>query len=364
MSNPSTVTPRSAGKANRTDFLKQYSPRGECPMSFTASAILHLLPIVVVLQFSWLLLSTTPGDNKPVDMDAREVEGMGGGELGGIGKTGPGLTATGNAGKTEGVVGATGAKAVLPGIKDFKLEKIPQQNLQKQSVVEGTIDESGDVWARIDDEQMRAKAIMSSQANSGVGPPEGVKGGTKSGSAGSGGAPKGPGLGNNPKGNPKGQGTNETGIVFSDQRRKEFRWQILASDDGETHLRKLQALKVTLMVPLRNEPGMALKFDLSKPAVFGVKVRAEDDSKKVRWKNDNQREMASLGQALGLKFLPPYAVIYLPKELEADMARRELAHDNRKEHEIAKTVWDLRERDGAFDNEPFIKEQYLKPGVR
>ena len=74
--------------------------------------------------------------------------------------------------------------------------------------------------------------------------------------------------------------------------------------------------------------------------------------------------MIPLAKALKLKEAPTVLVIVLPPELEADMARRELDHDGRLEHEIQQTIWDLKEREGAFDNEPYIVEQILRPGFR
>jgi hypothetical protein len=65
-----------------------------------------------------------------------------------------------------------------------------------------------------------------------------------------------------------------------------------------------------------------------------------------------------------LRETPQFTVIYLPSGLEADMARKELAYEGRRESDILQTVWDVRERDGAYENEPYIVKQYPKAAVR
>jgi hypothetical protein len=124
-------------------------------------------------------------------------------------------------------------------------------------------------------------------------------------------------------------------------------------------------LQVTLLVPLlKTKPGYMMRFDLSKPTLVGELVAAADDSNKVRWKNANAEEMVTLAKVLNLPEIPHFTVIYLPSGLEADMARKELAFEGRPESEILKTVWDVRERDGAYENEPYIVKQLPKPGAR
>src|SRR5262249_3726826 len=187
--------------------------------------------------------------------------------------------------------------------------------------------------------------------------------GVGSGPGGGAGGPKGSGIG---KGKGDGKGTSPVGVVLNDQRRRELRWRILASTNGDIHLKKLQALGVILYVPLPSQPGTALKYDMTKPTLVGNSVPASEifAVDRVRWRNDEPTQVIPLAKALHLKEAPPFLVIVLPRELELDMARRELLHKGRQEHEIQQTIWDLRERDGVYDNEPQIVEQIPKPGYK
>src|SRR5438270_1902454 len=134
MSTTSPGTPPAAPAAQQPSFWQHHSPRGECPLSFSASALLHLAAAAVILLLLLGVLTTTSG-GKPVQMDVVEVEGLGGG-LGGL-AVGPGLNDTGNPGKAEGVVRGKGEKRAAEKINDFNLEKIPPQYLKKEGAVEG-----------------------------------------------------------------------------------------------------------------------------------------------------------------------------------------------------------------------------------
>jgi hypothetical protein len=342
-------------------FWKQYSPRGEGPFSGAASVLLHVVVLLLLIVGGiWFFDSADSDSSKPPQIDVVEIEGEGGG-LGGL-AVGPGKLDAGPAGRTEGAPHAKAGQRPMDGgkVDDFKFKDLPKKDLEMPIDDDLPLDDKGDVFARLDRERVRGEKILASQTTGGDATP-GFKGGDKSGTAGGAGGKKGPGLGNN-KG--PGRGNSPTGSVLTDQRRRELRWKILASEDGETHVKKLQALKVILLVPLRSKPGFALRFDLSKPTLVRHEVKAADDSGKVRWKNDNQKEMAALVKVLNLPEVPPFTVIYLPSDLEADMARRELAYQGRQENEIHQTVWDVRQRDGGFDNEPYIVQQFLRPGAK
>jgi hypothetical protein len=340
-----------SSKASQPNFWKHYSPHGECPLSFVGSLLLHVLVPVGIL----LLLVWGPGsdgeNSKPPQMDVVEVEAEGlGGGTGGTG-VGPGALSTGAPGRHEGAASRKldGDNAPLK-IQDIKLKDLPPSDLKLQAWNDSPEAKDGDILAYLDRERRMGEQILANQEAAG-----------SASKAGGAGGPKGPGFG---KGQGVGQGTSKTGSILTDQRRRELRWKILASADGDVHLKKLQALKVTLLIPLRSKPGFALRYDLSKPSIQGEEIRFADDSAKVRWQNSDPKEMVALAKVLRLKEVPIVSVIYLPSALEKDMAIRELTHEGRQEYEIKETVWDVRERDGSFENEPYIVQQFLRPGVK
>jgi hypothetical protein len=350
MSSSSTTTRAATAKTSQPSFWKHYSPRGECPISFAGSVLLHaLVPLAVVFVVVWG--TGVDGEkSKPVQMDVVEIEGLGGG-LGGD-SVGIGKLDTGKAGRTEGASNTVAPKG-SPNLKidDIKLRDLPKVDIALPTWEDSLEAKDGNILAYLERERKLGEQIIASEARAAATKPGGT------------GGPKGQGLGNNPKGGPA-KGNSPTGSVLTDQRRRELRWKILASEDGDVHLKKLQALRVVLVLPLRSRPGFALRYDLSKPMVKGEEMRFTDDSNKVRWQNSDPKEMLALAKVLRLKEVPPVSLIYLPSELEADMARRELAYQGRQENEIKETVWDVRERDGGFENEPYIVQQFLRAGVK
>ena len=363
-----SATPK-RGAPTEPTFWQRYSPNGECPISFSGSVFAYLflfgIPVVLWYLFDVNLFGAGATEYaKPPQMDVVEIEG-GGGRPEGV-AMGQGQEGKGEARKREspGVGNASNPRAGDFQPKDFKFKDVGPKDFEKfGSEPNPPIALDGDVWAKLVDEQKRGKKMMEDgdlQAQAGAG--DGTKGGASPLGKG-GGTGGGIGTGSGDKKGP-GQGKSPTGVVFNDQRRRELRWKIHASENGDIHLKKLQARQVVLLVPAAGKPGYMLRYDLSKAALAPDLVRAEDDSKKVRWKNDNRTEMMGLASVLKLRQVPPFTVIYLPSAMEADMAREELAYEGRLESDIQMTEWDVRERDGTYENRPYILRQILKPGVK
>ncbi len=351
------TTTRPATPAQPT-FWQTYSPHGELPVSFTVSALLYSAAVAAVIFAGVWFVDTRP-PTKPVQMDVVEIEGYGGG-LGGI-SSGPGLNSEGKPGKSEGALKAKGTKPAANQIVKFDLKDLPpsQIKLRDSEGADITLADYGDAFVELQKEQMRGQKILDSQSGDGAPgePGDGFKCGTKGGTGGAGG-PKGKGLGNNPKGG-DGRGKSPYGTTLTDQQRYSLRWRINASYNGEEHLKKLIALKVTLILPIPGSKGMALSYDLGKGSLKPQTVMFMPEKNKVCWMNANKQEMVSLAKQLHLSDIPPFAVIILPTDLETSMARRELEYQGKQENEIELTVWDVRMVDGAYENQPYIVEQRL-----
>jgi hypothetical protein len=172
------------------------------------------------------------------------------------------------------------------------------------------------------------------------------------------GGPKGKGTGKGNKTGP-GRGTGP-GQALTDQRKRQMRWQILASTDGKIHLDKLKALHVTLVVPTR-DPRVFTVFDLERqPIAPKMTTRLEEHADKVWWTNRDQTEVQGLARVLGLRETPPCFVIFLPKSLEDRMVQLEEQHQGAREELIEKTIWDVPLRDGRYASEPQVVQQILK----
>jgi hypothetical protein len=344
---PSSTTTRPAGAhASQTSFWKRYSAHSECPVSFASSVLLHVLILGLVV-----LVIVGPGrdgeNSKPPQMDMVEIEGEGGG-LGGT-SAGPGSLNSGTPSRTEGPSNNTPQPlAASTKIPDYKLKDLPKLDLTMPAWDDSADAKDGDILAYLERERTLGEKILANESNNSTAKPGGGGGGA--------GGPKGSGLGNK-KG--LGKGNSPTGGVLTEQQRHSLRWKIIASYDGKEHLRKLQALKAILVIPLAGQPGKALRFDLAKPTPAPELVKFQLDDQKVRWYNESRIELGTLAQELKLPEVPRVAIIYLPPAMEADMARRELAHQGAQENEIEQTVWDIRLIDGSYENTPHIVEQRL-----
>jgi hypothetical protein len=375
---PPTTRPN-APPPGEPKFLQRYSPHGELPLASTASVALHLALLGAAVLIGLWFVSRADENSKPPIMDVVDLEPAGGngGGLGGN-SVGPGKLDNGPAGKAEGIPNAKGGGKMksLPDdiAKKINIKDLPEYVLKGPGdIPSGPIGDEGDVWLAMDQQRLKAQKQLEAEGDGspGDGKRPGFPGGEKGGPAGGKGGPKGPGDGTG-KGPYSGPGAGK--LVLTEQRRRELRWVImLAQADGWDHIKKLQALRVTLVVPLKSKAGYALEYDLSKPGLQGREVRFSDDDTKVRWfakprtaqeMQSHEGRMASLAKALKLREVPPFTVIYLPSDLEADMARKELAFAGRQENEIQVTVWDVRQRDGVYENEPYIVSQKPKAGAR
>jgi hypothetical protein len=345
---------------------KRFSPRGECPISIASSFLLHVGVLALIIAWIlWNLGDLGNTSSRPPEMDIVEIEGEGGG-LGGK-SMGSGALDTGIPGRREGAENVKEMKRNQPGAlipKDSELAKLPNLELDPPPAQpdETPPVKDGNPWYELDVQRKLNEKMLDQENKKQVGQVgAGMKNGDTNAAPGGAGGLKGPGVGKNKAGK-EGKGQSLTGQILNTQRRRELRWNIrVASTDADVHLKKLQALKAILIVPLQSQPGYALKFDLSKPTIgAGEKVRAEDDFGKVRWSSKGELSpiaAASLAKALKLPEVPSFTVIYLPKSIEDAMAERELNFMGRQEHEILQTIWDVRQRDGVYENEPYIVQQ-------
>jgi hypothetical protein len=357
MSTTSKAPPQKTAKPLQPAIWVRYVQHAECPISFCGSALLHALALCFIVLIVVWGAAFVSENSKPPQMDVVDVEGLGG-RLGGIGE-GPGGDGPAEPKRTDVARVADNPNVIPNKVADTpQLPELPKFNINVAPTEDSPNAIAVKVFDDLDRQQQLGKQILEAERKIANANPR-ATGGT--GGVGGTGGPKGPGVGNK-QGPGAGKGTASQNLT--DQRRRELRWKILASDDGDIHLKKLQALKAVLIIPLQSKPGFMMRYDLSKPVAQVQMVPIADDPNKVRWKNGDPKQMMGLAKALGLSEVPQFSVIYLPTELEKDMARRELAHKGLREADIALTIWDLRIREGLFDNEPYIVTQEVRPGIR
>lgn len=340
---------------------KRYSKHGEFPWSTSLSIALHgfgLLALLFLIPWLGEFLPNNP--TPPPKMDLLEIEGLSGGgdEMGaGLKKLGEGNQPQ----KTEGAGNAS--NATKPNEARPKAEQVARLDNLKfdpklgvNSNAEFELDEGNLPFKQLEKLSKDAAKDLKDSLEQ---PLPGSKLGTSQ-TPGTG-SPGGDGTGRG-KGKGPGTGDSKTGVVYTRKMKHEARWQILASPDGNIHLKKLAALGITLAVPTSTRGKFAV-YDLSKLPPVSRQMDLSGQKEKVMWINGDPRELAGLASVLGLKSPPPFAAIFLPQGLEDRMAELEAAYisqNNRAEREIEKTYWDVPQRDGVYDNEPTIVHQKVR----
>jgi uncharacterized protein (TIGR03067 family) len=133
-----------------------------------------------------------------------------------------------------------------------------------------------------------------------------------------------------------------------------LRWRILFDTrDGSDYLKQLDALGALVAFPGGDGGKYRVIRDLNKrPAQSTV----EDVAKfqRVFWAESDPRTIRLLGKELGLESLPQMIVVILPKYVEDELLRKELAHaqgqkPNAKEDEIEETTFKFVRANSRFE---------------
>jgi hypothetical protein len=342
-------------------FWKRYSPHHEFPLSLVIAIGLHVAALVVMVAV-WAV-SSLDSPAAPPRMEVVEIEG-GSPALDGLG-TGDTLKGSGDKDK-ENVGEASGDKLRPPRPNETKIaaalkDPLKGPELKFPGAGNEVPDEGDDPFAGLDQATKQATEDII-KATKPPAPPAGTKNkGTKPGGKYVGvGGPKGKGgTGRGDRTGP-GRGKSPYGQVLTDQRKRQMRWQILASPIGKIHLDKLKALNVTLVMPTR-DPRLFTVFDLERqPIAPKTTTRLEEHADKVWWTNRDPVEVQGLARELGLREMPQCFVIFLPKGLEDRMVQLEEQYQGAREDQIEKTIWDVPLRNGRYASEPQVVRQILR----
>jgi hypothetical protein len=137
-------------------------------------------------------------------------------------------------------------------------------------------------------------------------------------------------------------------------RKRILRWQLkFNTKDGKEYASQLEALGAHLAIPVAGQDKYRVIRDLSKRPVTGA---VEDISrvKHIFWLEDNADSVASLAKALGIKPVPKHIVVFLPKYVEDELLRKELAdarerRENIKEENILETQFEFVQTKRGYD---------------
>jgi hypothetical protein len=69
---------------------------------------------------------------------------------------------------------------------------------------------------------------------------------------------------------------------------------------------------------------------------------------RIFWMESNGRTLRSLAEELGLKQTPRHIVVFLPRYIEDELRRKELAYEGRQEEEIDETSFKFLHTEKGF----------------
>jgi hypothetical protein len=128
-----------------------------------------------------------------------------------------------------------------------------------------------------------------------------------------------------------------------------LRWKIhFDTRGGKDYAQQLEALGATLAIPTGEAGRYRLLCNLGKrPVESTVENIAKLD--RLCWVEDNPRYIRLLAEELGLKQVPGQLVVFLPKFVEDELLRKELAYARRAEKDIGETVFEFFRSRQGFD---------------
>jgi hypothetical protein len=139
-----------------------------------------------------------------------------------------------------------------------------------------------------------------------------------------------------------------------------LRWQIVfKNSDSSQYASQLSALGAILAVPAEGAEGRYRVFhDLEQRPLRG---RLTDFAgiDRIYWVDDQPESVASLARALGIDQVPAHIIVLLPRYIENELLRKELAFAGRDEEDIDETRFEFRQtRRGC---EIAVVDQRAKP---
>lgn len=129
--------------------------------------------------------------------------------------------------------------------------------------------------------------------------------------------------------------------------------------DGHDYVAQLKSLNAKLLLPHPEGGKCILITDLDKPE--GQKTVNPDDfvAEHVRFVDSRKRAVDEVVAALGLKLKPESFCAVFPKKMENQLLQLERDFKNRREEDIAETIFRIEMRDGS--PEITVVEQKVKP---
>ena len=319
--------PQTAALAPPSDpaFWHTYSPRFECPISYVLAALALGLGALLFLGLLWLS-NQPPSEYKPGPILSTVESGP---DDSGVGQASNGGT------PDPAVIAANTPtqKAIEEMEPNFKqvFPKLKERLQQKWQEEDPTVN------MPVRDDKIGPLIVLSKalqdQLDS-LGSPKGV------GDKGKG------GTGGDPDKTGPGTGSDST-------RARTMRWVIVFhTAGGRDYLDQLQALGAKVVVPLADGKTTYLYRTLTAdPPTYTVMTEADwpELSGLVQFSDIAAESNQQVGDALGLGKLPKGFWAFFPKELEKELARKEVGHQQRRAEDIEETKFECVKKGGKYE---------------
>jgi len=155
----------------------------------------------------------------------------------------------------------------------------------------------------------------------------------------------------------KGKDPGPTGTITA---KRLNRWTLrFNTKNGRDYLAQLDSVGAILLIPQPPDwKSSKIIRDLKTPNAG----KEEDLTQfaQMQFTDTRPDSVRDVAQALGLDFTPQYFTAFFPREFEEDLARKEKAYRDRKEDDIAQTIFQVVVRNGK--PEITVVEQRLLPG--
>ncbi len=301
-------------------FWQRYNPHLEFPTSILISVL--SLSLVFAFIVAVLVAAMLGSDRKPVPISLV----VGGDDESGEGSPGsggqPDPLAIGQTAPTQQDREQLALPQDLPQVKDDIQRAIeaedPTSNVplpDDKAAAYGTLDK-----------QLRDKLLgIGGQKGAGSGPGKG-----DSGQAGSG---------------PGGTGPDST-------RARSIRWVLrFRTAGGRDYLNQIMALRGVILVPVEGTNKQMYIFrDLANPRPGTIASDSDiaQLSRQIQFSDFRRASVQQVGEALGLGYTPKVFWAFFPADLEAELARLEVAYRNRRPENIEETVFEVTVRGGQY----------------
>lgn len=311
-------------------FWRTYSPRFEMPISYVVSALAIALVLFVISLLMYFHFQSSDSYKPGLKIGLTDgSDDFGEGQEGGGGPIDPKVSGDNTAPTRDDIKDVVQDIDKLPAFKEDLANAIKLED--PNSPV--SLSDAKTAAYKALEENLRNKML-------------GLKKGDGTGTAG--------GTGNNSKGG-DGTGSDST-------RARTLRWVIaFKTAGGRDYLDQLKALGAKVIVPTADGKGAYYFRSLDGNPPQG-KLMTESDwnelSGLVQFSDYTAISRQQVGEALGMGNLPKGFWAFFPKELEKELARKEIGYQQRRSEDIEETKFECVNRGGKY--ELVVTRQTLK----